>query len=141
MAVAEAAVISYTALSVSYMPRNTWYHNNKERHQATQRLACLRHKEWLDSLKANKSCKCGESNPFCLDWHHRNPDEKSFCISRARNCRKSRATILEEIAKCDLVCANCHRKIHFNLMPKKDWKNQFGDGALSDLEIGSYKFR
>lgn len=50
---------------------------------------------------------CGERDPVILEFDHL--EEKSFSISdgiRNRNW----ASVLAEIEKCDVVCANCHRR-------------------------------
>ena len=65
---------------------------------------------WLDEYKATLSCKCGESHPACLEFHHRDPSTKLFRISQAKH--ESRERILIEMAKCDVICSNCHRKLH-----------------------------
>lgn len=66
----------------------------------------------LDELKQDLSCsRCPESDPACLDFHHRDPSEKLFEITAGMFSR-SRAKVLNEIAKCDVLCANCHRKLH-----------------------------
>jgi len=45
-----------------------------------------------------------------MDFDHRFPDEKSFNIGRdALAGRCSLEQLEREIAKCDVVCANCHR--------------------------------
>jgi hypothetical protein len=47
-------------------------------------------------------------NYVCFDFDHRNPAEKSFNVSqKSRDVAES--TLQAEFAKCDLVCANCHR--------------------------------
>lgn len=51
---------------------------------------------------------CGE--PFCIDFHHKNPSEKEFTISKKTNLGKDK--LLVEIQKCVCLCANCHRKVH-----------------------------
>ncbi len=43
----------------------------------------------------------------CFAWDHRNPADKSFTIAQAMG-RKGIEQIQNEIAKCDLVCHNCH---------------------------------
>ena len=65
---------------------------------------------WLRTLKEGKPCEdCGLTFPhFVLDWHHRNPLDKEFEIANG-GLSKGRQTILSEIAKCSLLCANCHR--------------------------------
>ncbi len=56
---------------------------------------------------------CGFSHPATLDYHRRN-GEKEFSIADAVAKGYSKARILKEVAKCVLVCANCHRIEHFN---------------------------
>ncbi len=54
---------------------------------------------------------CKEKFPLCVyDLHHLNPAEKDF--PPASLYLRKWSIILPEIAKCILVCANCHRKIH-----------------------------
>ena len=45
-----------------------------------------------------------------LDWHHRDPSQKSFQINDGQT--RSLARMRAEVAKCDLLCANCHREEH-----------------------------
>ena len=49
---------------------------------------------------------CDNFNFVCFDFDHRDPKNKLFALSSANNGID--ATI-RELAKCDLVCANCHR--------------------------------
>jgi hypothetical protein len=44
-----------------------------------------------------------------MDFDHRDPTEKSFTLCSGRASLKNRKQILAEAAKCDVVCANCHR--------------------------------
>jgi hypothetical protein len=52
---------------------------------------------------------CGEGDPRCLDFDHRDPDRKKASISRLIGYTDWNKLLLE-IAKCDVRCANCHRK-------------------------------
>lgn len=71
-------------------------------------------REYVASFKVGKSCLyCGESHPACLDFHHRDPSEKSFEVGAAHENNRSRESILREVAKCDIVCRNCHAKLHW----------------------------
>jgi len=74
-------------------------------------------KKWLHSLKEGRSCsQCDESHPACLDYHHRDPSVKEIEISRIVRWKGwGKARILAEIAKCDLLCSNCHRKLHADM--------------------------
>lgn len=54
---------------------------------------------------------CGETDPVVLDFDHLPGQEKRFEIARAVNAStRAWSTIRVEIAKCEVVCANCHRR-------------------------------
>ena len=57
---------------------------------------------------------CGLHSEYAevYDFHHRDPEEKSMGITRMINTSKSWEKIREELDKCDLLCANCHRIRH-----------------------------
>jgi hypothetical protein len=74
----------------------------------------------LIQLGGGKCLDCGlESNeenpPACFDFHHKDPKEKKFSVGRALGHHANKDLSLEEIKKCDLVCATCHRRRHVNL--------------------------
>jgi hypothetical protein len=48
-----------------------------------------------------------------LEFHHREPKLKEIVVSKALDWGWSIERILNEIAKCDVLCANCHRKQHW----------------------------
>jgi hypothetical protein len=52
-------------------------------------------------------------NWMVFDFHHRNPKDKEAAPASLLNGR-SYETLMKEITKCDLVCSNCHRVIHFH---------------------------
>jgi len=64
---------------------------------------------FVDSYKLNKPCTdCKKIyNPWQMDFDHVR-GKKHQNIAMMKEYRKER--ILEEIAKCELVCANCHRQ-------------------------------
>lgn len=58
-------------------------------------------------LKVGPCCDCGGTFPSeCMDFDHVR-GEKVRNVALMRTC--SNVTFLAEVAKCDLVCANCHR--------------------------------
>lgn len=61
-------------------------------------------------LKNNPCVDCGESDIIVLEFDHIRGDKK-FCISRAKTEGYSIKTIQTEIDKCQVRCANCHRRI------------------------------
>lgn len=63
----------------------------------------------MDARKAAVGCPCGERDPACLDFHHRDPFEKVFNISMGTS--RPWNTVLAEIKKCSIICSNCHRKL------------------------------
>ena len=46
-----------------------------------------------------------------FDFHHRDAKEKDFAISQDGVPRRWE-TIVAELAKCVMLCANCHREVH-----------------------------
>jgi len=73
-------------------------------------------KEWFRELTKHNSCEhCGEKNSSCLDYHHIDPSNKYATISKMLADMRSREKILLEMAKCIVVCSNCHRKEHAEL--------------------------
>jgi len=66
-------------------------------------------REWMNSLKAGVPCAdCGATFPvFVMHWDHLPGFEKGGEIATML-AHRSREWILEEIKKCELVCANCH---------------------------------
>lgn len=57
-------------------------------------------------------CACGEMEPLCLDFHHRDPAQKVMSIGRHLTHFASINELKAEIAKCDIICGNCHKKHH-----------------------------
>ncbi len=70
---------------------------------------CLRRKsEFIDAMKSNPCSDCGRRYPTCcMDFDHRDGTAKIKNVGKLRF--SPRSEIEAEIAKCDLVCANCHR--------------------------------
>jgi len=95
-----------------------WYSNpknaeakkaNAKKHRALKRA---RNKNYLEEYRKANPCPCGESNARCLDFHHRNPKEKFLEVTVMADRCYGLEKIQEEIDKCDLICANCHRKLN-----------------------------
>lgn len=65
----------------------------------------------MDYLAGHPCADCGESDPVVLDFDHLPGAAKRFEISRAVNASTRSWPLIEsEIAKCEIVCANCHRR-------------------------------
>ena len=62
--------------------------------------------------KGNRCSVCGYDRCFkALEFHHLESDKKDFGIS-AKGYTRSWKVIKEELNKCVLLCANCHREMH-----------------------------
>lgn len=78
------------------------YHMGNYKKQRAKRLALLA------ELKAPPCMDCGISYPpAVMEFHHRDPATKITTVSAIAYSK-----IREEAAKCDLLCANCHRLRH-----------------------------
>lgn len=60
---------------------------------------------------------CGNTNKCCLEFHHRDPSQKRNLVCRLKDWGYSNKLLLEEIDKCDIICANCHREHHYSGRP------------------------
>jgi hypothetical protein len=78
-------------------------------------------KVFMRELKSQLKCiRCGENHPACLDFHHRNPKEKLMTVGQVFQRGWSISSIKKEIEKCDILCSNCHRKLHWEEKHKTD---------------------
>jgi hypothetical protein len=96
-----------------YMKR--WYRNNTAIQIERNRKRRKKIRVWFSELKATMRCaNCGENHPATLDFHHADPDTKDLSLYQAVWSHDwGKARILIEIAKCTILCANCHRKHHW----------------------------
>lgn len=77
-------------------------------------------KNWLKTVarpiiaeaKVGGCSVCGEKREWCLDFHHLDPKEKDLDIA-ALKMRGQERLLRDEIAKCIVVCRNCHADIHY----------------------------
>ncbi len=90
------------------------YQRNKEAYvrRAKARKSALKDdfRKLVDDLKSHPCGDCGHSfPPFVMDFDHREGELKIDNVANLVASPHSMKKLLEEIAKCDLVCANCHR--------------------------------
>jgi len=94
-------------------PNELAAHRRRQRGQTTYRSQKKRRTELkleLITERGGRCADCGYSgSTSALEFHHREPSSKHFAISSAS---ASIARLWSEAAKCDLVCANCHRARH-----------------------------
>lgn len=76
--------------------------------EARRRLRA-RNREMSDTAKSVPCLDCGLTfPPVCMDFDHVRGEKRGDIATMVGNCR-SRKMLQEEIAKCEIVCACCHR--------------------------------
>lgn len=81
--------------------RKEYIRSNSDRRIAENR-------KWiLEYLKSHPCVDCGETDPIVLEFDHREDKSGNLAVMTTRNS----IPVLElEVAKCDVRCANCHRR-------------------------------
>ncbi len=100
----EAAVY-YRAHKLKFQQ---YYRDHKEEFKCRAQEYRQRRIKYIDAVKGAPCADCGNQfPPECMDFDHVR-GEKLFNVSAMRCANWSR--LVAEIKKCDVVCANCHRK-------------------------------
>ncbi len=86
-------------------------HPNRKRNRDGERRAIAK-RFVQEYLRTHPCVDCGESDPACLDFDHRNPKKKKYCIGAGWASGILPKSLLKEMRKCDVRCCNCHRKKH-----------------------------
>lgn len=90
------------------------YENNKAQYSERNLKRITEIRKDFQILKANLKCsRCGENHPATLDFHHQDPTEKESSVANLVTRGYSKERVEQEIAKCVILCANCHRKEHY----------------------------
>lgn len=93
------------------------YHNDdmyKQKHISYVKQYKKKHIKWFQNIKSKLMCEiCMEKHPRCLDFHHI-VDKTNTVANITYKCSKS--LIILEMKKCIILCCNCHRKIHANII-------------------------
>lgn len=90
-----------------------WHADNRARHNRMiharlDRVRLDRAQRLLDYLREHPCVDCGEGDPVVLEFDHlRDKIKEVTALAQAGNSWQS---VLDEIAKCEVVCANCHRR-------------------------------
>lgn len=88
--------------------------NNRHQNYASQQARGLRRKLQLITEAGGSCTACGYRQNFAaLTWHHLDRVLKSFSLDVRAMSNRSEAEVRSEIAKCVLLCANCHAEAHF----------------------------
>lgn len=77
-------------------------------------------------LQSHGCSDCGETDWRVLEFDHRDPETKSSSVADLVTNNANMKRIWEEIEKCDVRCANCHRR---KTAIDNNWYSYFGDGV------------
>ncbi len=101
------------------MPKREWKEANPDRTKEIQneyaRRRRKRIRDFIDAQKEGKPCvDCGQFLPIeCLDFDHVRGEKRQRLSQwhrfKAEPGKTIEELILDEISKCELRCANCHR--------------------------------
>ena len=76
-------------------------------------------KQQAINYKGGKCERCGYSKcNSALEFHHLDPSQKDFNLAkqRATSWEKNKERICAELDKCIMICANCHRELHAEMV-------------------------
>lgn len=94
--------------------RKKWYGENKGKQKALVLDRKRRLRKWLWEYKKTLKCKlCPEDHPACLDFHHQT-DDKLVDVANIESHGFGLKKLMAEISKCEVLCSNCHRKLHWS---------------------------
>ena len=103
------------------------YIKNKQNYSLKARNWDKEYKKKVYSLLIEMSkdgcIECGEKHFACLQYNHIEPETKTDSISNMIRNTKGIDLILEEIKKCEILCANCHAK---KTAKQFGWYNSLG---------------
>lgn len=89
--------------------RDKHQHYRDSHNHSRNKLRELYARKVFEYLSQHQCLICGESDPVVLEFHHRSGADKIESISNLI-FNASWKRIENEIQKCDVLCANCHRR-------------------------------
>lgn len=95
-----------SCLTCSRTKSKKWHSKNYQRKKQQTYESTRRRVEFIQSLKEKPCTDCGVEYPHYV-MHFDHLRDKCFNISHGMR-NHALSTILKEIEKCELVCANCH---------------------------------
>ena len=109
--------------------KNAYYSNNKESHKVRNNKTRSKLRDILEEVKSKGCFMCPEKFKPCLEFHHLNGEDKLNSVGHLVTYGSQRL-LLEEIDKCVLLCANCHRKVHFDDVYNKAMLNKLNTSLV-----------
>ena len=86
------------------------YKNREDLYKAQKRHRLMIRGKIFSLLSTKKCLDCGERDPIVLDFDHIDPNIKFKSVSKMLSGHYSWHAVATEIEKCEIRCANCHRR-------------------------------
>lgn len=95
------------------------YKDREKLYAAQKRHRVMVRAKLFEFLSTKKCVDCGEKDPIVLEFDHRSSKEKFKIVGKMLSGHYSWQSVLNEINKCDIRCANCHRRKTYS--EQKSW--------------------
>ena len=100
-----------------------WHQDHKEADRVNRTKYKYANRDLVNDVKKAGACvRCGIADWRVLEFHHIDPCQKKMNVNVAWRQSAGRQAILDEIAKCELICANCHKIPH--------WEERNGEASV-----------
>lgn len=105
--------------------KKKYYSKNHASIESKRKEIKCEKKDLIKKIKDNPCCDCGKRFESCvMDFDHRDQKTKKRGIAIISNGCYSVEILNEELKKCDLVCACCHRNRTYELWQKSKSQNK-----------------
>jgi len=99
----------------SRIKSRAYYNDNREKHKVDVYKRNRKNRDLIrtkvfEYLSTHPCIDCGETDPIVLEFDHRDDSKKYKDISTLVSQGYKLETVFAEINKCDVRCANCHRR-------------------------------
>ena len=116
-------------------PKPKWkvyYENNKDLVQQRNRNRLRLHTLRLNYIQRRATCThCGIWDYTVLEFNHKPGVDKLFNIGRTKSKSKAWSKIINEVRKCEILCANCHKRVTARNIGKAGYGVRVCDSGLS----------
>lgn len=103
----------YSCKACQQEANKAWSSKNWDKKIAQQRERRTDLRLKFSLYKEERGCViCNETDAVCLEFHHLDPTEKEIDPSDMATQGWSWDRMMSEVAKCVILCSNCHRKVH-----------------------------
>ncbi len=109
-----------------------WHYRHPEQNANRTLDRRARHRRWVNEQKESRGCnQCGVGDPAVLDFHHTDPQTKRMAINEMVTHGYGKDELRSEIAKCVVLCTNCHRKEHSDVPDagRRRWLYEYKQAA------------